>query len=166
MKTCISCGQNKPLSEFYKHPQMADGHLGKCKECHKLDVKANRAARVEYYRAYDRERADLPHRIAARGKVSADRKADPEKREIDLRSRERWRDRNFVKRRAHIMVGNAIRDGVLKKPATCERCHEEKPVNGHHESYYKPLEVTWLCDDCHGLRHREINLLALEDAAQ
>lgn len=27
----------KPLTEFYKHPQMGDGHLGKCKKCTRKD---------------------------------------------------------------------------------------------------------------------------------
>lgn len=39
MKKCIICALDKDLSEFYKHKEMADGHLNKCKECCKIQNK-------------------------------------------------------------------------------------------------------------------------------
>lgn len=37
MKKCFKCGIEKSISEFYLHPKMKDGHLGKCKDCTKKD---------------------------------------------------------------------------------------------------------------------------------
>jgi hypothetical protein len=33
MKTCHTCGVEKPLESFYKYKRNKDGHLGVCKRC-------------------------------------------------------------------------------------------------------------------------------------
>lgn len=38
-KICFKCNIEKPLNEYYKHQQMGDGHLNKCKDCTKSDTK-------------------------------------------------------------------------------------------------------------------------------
>lgn len=39
MKQCIICKKQKQLEDYYKHPQMSDGHLNKCKLCCKNQAK-------------------------------------------------------------------------------------------------------------------------------
>jgi hypothetical protein len=56
-KICFKCGKEKPLSEFYKHPQMGDGYLGKCKECTKNDVSKKYYENILLPGYVDKERA-------------------------------------------------------------------------------------------------------------
>ena len=62
LKRCFKCGAEKSRSDFYRHPQMADGLCGKCKDCAKYDVRLNRQTNPRV-REYDRRRASQPHRI-------------------------------------------------------------------------------------------------------
>jgi hypothetical protein len=42
MKTCAECGQEKPLTEFYRHPRASDGAASTCKVCRRAQEKRRR----------------------------------------------------------------------------------------------------------------------------
>lgn len=110
MKTCIKCGERKRATDFYLHPQMADGRLNQCKECSKRLTREHRAANIEYYRAYDRERAKLPHR-----KANA------------VRCASEWRRSDHRRMKCHNAVTRAVRAGLLKKHG-CSKCGAPKAL--------------------------------------
>lgn len=140
MKPCIKCSETKPLDEFYAHPMMEDRHLNKCKACTKADVRANRAARIEYYRAYDRQRAKQPHRVEARVEWQKENpKARPEK--------------DPLKREARVKLRSAVLRGEVIRSPECEICAVPCDTHGHHDDYTKPLDVIWCCTACHALIH-------------
>lgn len=55
-KICFRCGKEKDISEFYKHTQMADGYLNKCKTCTKLDSERKRQEIISDPKRLDKER--------------------------------------------------------------------------------------------------------------
>lgn len=61
-KCCFKCHKEKPLSDFYKHREMSDGHLNKCKTCTKRDVSRNYRKNIEHYTTYERSRSQNPQR--------------------------------------------------------------------------------------------------------
>jgi hypothetical protein len=135
MKLCFKCHREKPLEEFYRHPMMGDGRLGKCKDCTRADVRANRLARVDYYRKYDVER----------------HANDPKRRESDHAHSKRFRAANPHMTMAHTRVSNALRSGRLVKQP-CRDC-QRTDVHGHHADYARPLDVVWLCPVHHRAEH-------------
>lgn len=126
MKHCFKCQRLLPYTEFYRHPAMGDGHLGKCKECTRRDVKKNYQDNFEHYREYERQRFN-----------------DPERKQQILTYQRKRRLVSPEKARAYYLVYQAVKRGTLiRKP--CEVCGDTN-TQAHHEDYSKPLDVRWFC---------------------
>jgi len=50
---------------------------------------------------------------------------------------------------AHKAVFTAVRNGTLTRPTMCDICGKHCKPDAHHEDYNKPLDVYWLCRECH-----------------
>ena len=55
-KICFKCNKMKLLTDYYKHKQMGDGLLGKCKSCTKEDTKAKTAINTSTPEGLEKER--------------------------------------------------------------------------------------------------------------
>ena len=152
MKTCIACARSLPLESFYRHPQMKDGRLGRCIECHKSGVQRVRKERHDYYVAYDRMRyeRDYEKRKLAVERYRKTEAAKEALKKARASSAVRYPERNT----ARYALGNAVRDGRVIKPDACEMCGVSGKLHGQHDDYTKPLDVRWLCVPCHTLVHR------------
>ena len=60
----------------------------------------------------------------------------------------------YYKQKARLFLNLNVRMGRIKKPTKCQVCNKKSKVEGHHKDYKKPLDVIWLCRNCHKLEHR------------
>lgn len=91
MKKCINCGKLKDIECYYKHKQMSDGHLNKCKECCKYQASIResslRATNQEWVEK-DRKRArDKYYKLGYKDKYKPSAES---KREIMRRYKEKY----------------------------------------------------------------------------
>ena len=154
LKRCRDCGEDKERSEFSTRLAAADGLLGSCKACRKTYMAAYRAANIERKQAYQAE-----YRTINRDRILQQEAAYrqlPSSKAAQLVTKKKYKAKNKEKVSAHAKVHYAIKTGVLVRPGKCSRCPVTRGIEGHHEDYSKPLEVDWLCNDCHEARHQEI----------
>ena len=78
---------------------------------------------------------------------SRDRNPEKVRERERLASKKRVKDIRFYARQC---LNNALRGGIITKPNKCEKCNQDKKLTAHHDDYMKPLEVKWLCYECHG----------------
>ena len=65
----------------------------------------------------------------------------------------KWRQRNPQQAKAHRTLSHAVWKRKIIKPDKCSLCGQMAKVQGHHEDYSKPLDVLWICFDCHLAKH-------------
>jgi hypothetical protein len=138
-KRCSKCGETKSLDKFSPSRKSKSGVASRCKPCHAAEVAESAA----------RHRDKLRKRRAESRRAHRQRNAEAV-REINRR----YPEKNRARRR----VAEALTAGRLVKPLACERCEREvsgRNLQAHHEDYSKPLEVDWLCVDCHTQLHVE-----------
>ena len=133
MKTCFKCGLSKEITEFYKHPQMEDGHLNKCKGCAKNDVKEREIRLRDNPEWIESERKRGRKKYHRLYKGMGRSKPDNNKR---------WVDKFPEKRIAH------LRSQHLKKQFE----NVEKHHWSYNEEHYK--DVIWLTKKHHMKTHR------------
>lgn len=137
-KRCTKCGKEKPLEEFYRAKLGKHGRAAECKACKQAKSK-------RHYQEARKERIEVIRRW---------QQANPERTAEHRRGQYERTPALII---ARVLLGKAVRDGRITKPDGCEDCGQVTPsrrLHGHHQDYSKPLDVEWLCKDCHWDRHR------------
>lgn len=134
MKKCINCGDIKPIDQYYRHKQMKDGFLNKCKECCKTQSKESYCKLKENPSWLAKERL--------RGRVKARKYKYNTSSESRTRANKKYAQINKEKRNA----SNAV------------RCKIDVPngYEAHHWSYNKDhyTDVFFLKSTLHQFIHR------------
>jgi len=149
-KICFKCRAEKDLDGFYKHPQMGDGHLGKCKECTKKDARVRTIKRkcLECLKEF----MTWPTEIKRGGGLTCSRTCYY-KRFIKIVGRDEaspnWKGDEVGKTALHNWV-----ERKLGKPKKCEHCGDTKKGKydwANKSQEYKRELSDWirLCKACH-----------------
>jgi len=56
--------------------------------------------------------------------------------------------------KARRKLRHQVKLGNVKRPCCCDRCKIKTIPDAHHSDYSKPLDVIWLCNDCHTNEHK------------
>jgi hypothetical protein len=148
-KTCTCCHQEKRLMDFYNKKNGKFGKHAICKNCHKgksAKWKENNPDRVRINQTLYKERLnsqylDLDSKFTLR---------------LDEKNKEGFERYANTKMRllANNILNYGVRKGYIEKSNICSLCKIEIDIEGHHDDYSKPLQVTWVCHGCHVLIHR------------
>ena len=179
MPKCTECKVEKDDKQFHQKKEKKNGLASICKECankkhrewsllNRDKVKANH----EKYREENREKCrarGLDYYYKNKWKYKEYRKEHREEHRLysinyreknieKIRLRHAELERGYRKEKplefkARKAVYYAVKRKKLDKPEECQMCNKKKPLEAHHKDYNKPLDVIWVCKECHGGIH-------------
>jgi len=162
-KNCSKCEEVKSLDEFYIRTTSADGYNNLCKECIGKSVKGYSATAkgkevsrraVEKYRLTDKGKKVKREAVKRFFKTHKGKKANK-------KAGDKFIKKYPYKIKAQRLLQYAVLSGTVLKPEKCEVCNinpslSGNKLHGHHDDYSKPLEVNWVCPQCHSDIHNKI----------
>ncbi|MCJ7483868.1 MAG: hypothetical protein MUO31_12995 [Thermodesulfovibrionales bacterium] len=150
-KTCRTCKETKPLSEFYKHSTSRDGYRSDCIKCN-LQYKKHYAqtpnGRVNHLKAKRR------YSKTDKCKVARKRYNNSEKGKLNARYHaKRYCKQHPNRAKATHVVNHSVERGELPRPKTLQCHYGNHPAREYHHWHgYAPehwLDVVPICKKCH-----------------
>ena len=177
-KLCKNCDTEKNTSEFNRLASAKDGLNYKCRSCvsaykktpcavaarRKLESGDKyRAVKKKYRQSKKAKEAAKEYRKTAEYKASKKRYRKSSKGHAVIReyestengkakkkiSREAYNNKYPKRVKANKALTTAVSRGKIVKPLDCSECGLECLTQGHHDDYNEPLDVRWLCPQCH-----------------
>lgn len=149
-KKCKGCNEWVEVEKFNTYKKNGKVYLQyMCKDCrHRRDTSQERKEKnKEVYHKY-RDKYREQQKIY---------NSTEEAKELNRKRSKKYWDANPKKNKARKKVRTAIRNGSIKRPDICSRCGKKSKVEAHHKDYDKPLDVEWLCRQCHVNEHDYFN---------
>jgi hypothetical protein len=133
-KRCSGCKQWKPLKSYHaKTGRPANSMCIPCENAWWVAYRAKNRLRVRVnQRKWERKNA----------------KGISTKKMRRYRTEPEYRERVLARQKVYL----AVKSGRLER-GPCSMCGTSKKVHGHHKDHSMPLDVVWLCMDCHLKEH-------------
>lgn len=81
----------------------------------------------------------------------------------ETRHSKQYRARYPEKEKAKRALNRAVENGIIVRPEACQECGRtdrgrdgRSLIQAHHDDYSAPLNVRWLCIQCHNNLHRAL----------
>lgn len=144
-KVCTKCGRIKPRSEYHNDRCHLSG-ASRCKSC----------CSIKSMSEDDKQKRRELWRITAILRSSKIREYHKNNPQQGTEACRRWWAKNPAKYAAHKKIRDLVKRGKIEKPTHCSMCGKQeiaRNIHGHHADYSKPLEVIWVCCNCHRKIH-------------